>query len=100
MIQFSITSFVECLKRKYSIKTYNKMINKVWKENSDYILHHYGLSKRDDTSFWQEYTNMNMSKTVWKHYKKTGNKYTNLYPDAIWATLGLYYNDFKYYGKT
>ena len=100
MIQFSITSLVECLKRKYSIKTYNKIINKVWKENSDYILHHYGLSKRNDTSFWQEYTNMNMSKTVWKHYKKTGNKYTNLYPDAIWATLGLYYNDFKYYGKT
>ena len=97
MIQYSITTLVECLKRDYDAKTYNRMVNRVWQENSDYILHHYGLSNRDDTSFWKEYKDMDMSKTVWEHYKKTGNKYTNLYPDAIWATLALYYDNFSQY---
>lgn len=96
MIQHSITTLAECLKRGYSSKTYNKMINRTWNENSEYILHHYGLSNRDDTSFWKEYTDMDMSKTVWENYKKSGNKYTNLYPDAIWATLAVYYDSLNY----
>ena len=58
MIQYSITTLVECLKRDYDAKTYNRMVNRVWQENSDYILHHYGLSNREDTSFWKEYKDM------------------------------------------
>ena len=99
MIQHSITTLAECLERGYGAKTYNKMINRTWRENSDYILHHYGLSKRDDTNFWREYTDLDMSKTVWEYYKKAGNKYTNLYPDAIWATMALYYDEFTHYEK-
>lgn len=93
MIQHSITTLAECLQRGYGAKTYNKMINRTWIENSTYILHHYGLSKRNDTNFWKEYTNLDMSETVWQNFKKSGNKYTNLYPDAIWATLAVYYDN-------
>ena len=99
MIQHSITTLAECLERGYGAKTYNKMINRTWKENSDYILHHYGLSERNDTEFWKQYSSMDMGKTVWDYYHKTGNKYTNLYPDAIWATLALYYDKFDHYVK-
>ena len=85
MIQFSITTLVECLKRDYDAKTYNRMAYyRVWQENSDYILQLW-IANRDDTSFWKEYKDMDMSKTVWEHYKKTGNKYTTI--DAIWEPL-------------
>lgn len=97
MIQYSITTLAECLKRGYSNKVYNKMVRKTWKENSDYILHHYGLTKRDDNNFWKTYSKEDMTKTLWEHYTKKSNKYTNLYPDSIWATMGLYYDEFRYY---
>ena len=32
--------------------------------------------------------------------QKAGNKYTNLYPDAIWATMALYYDEFTHYEKS
>ena len=47
MIQHSITTLAECLERGYGAKTYNKMINRTWRENSDYILHHYGPSANE-----------------------------------------------------
>lgn len=97
MIQHGITTLANCIERGYGARAYNKMVKRTWKENSDYILHHYGLSSRNDTEFWKHYSKLDFSKTLWEHYAKTGNKYTNLYPDAIWATLGLYYENFTYY---
>ena len=32
------------------------------------------------------------TKTVWDEYSKKTNEYTNLYPDAIWGQLGLYFD--------
>ena len=55
------------------------------------------LSDRTDTEFWKYYSKFDASKTVWKNYHKMGNKYTNLYPDAIWATLALYYDKLIHY---
>ena len=78
-------------------EVYNRSMRRVWKENSDYILHHYMLSNRTDTDFWKYYSKFDVKKTLWENYKKRGNKYTNLYPDAIWATLGLYHDQFDYY---
>lgn len=97
MTQFSITTLAKCLKRGYGARAYNKLIAKVWQDNSSFIQHHYGLSTRSDTAFWQHYADQNYSKSLWNHYKTTGNKYTNLWPNSIWATLGLYYDDFKHY---
>jgi hypothetical protein len=50
------------------------------------------LSERDDTDFWKYYKKFDATKTVWDEYLKKTNEYTNLYPDAIWAQLGLYFD--------
>jgi tryptophan halogenase len=97
LVQYSITLLVRCILKGSSPKAYNKAIMKVQKDNSDYILHHYMLSNRTDTEFWKYYSKFNASKTLWESYTKNSNKYTSLYPDAIWASLGLYFNDFKHY---
>ena len=97
MTQYSITLLVECIKRNNKQAIYNRSMRKLWKENSEYILHHYMLSNRTDTDFWKYYSNFDVRKSLWENYKKRSNKYTNLYPDAIWATLGLYHDEFKYY---
>ena len=72
---------------------------KVQKSNSDYLLHHYMLSDRNDTPFWKYYSKFDMDESLWENYAKHTNKYTNLYPDALWAQLGLYFNKFKNYSK-
>ena len=79
-------------------EAYNKAMLKVQKQNSDYLLHHYMLSDRRDTPFWEYYSKFDMDESLWKNYKKYPNKYTNLYPDALWAQLGLYFEKFKHYG--
>ena len=50
------------------------------------------LTERDDTSFWKYYKKFNVETEIWKNYHRMGNKYTNLYPDAIWAMLGVYFD--------
>jgi hypothetical protein len=55
------------------------------------------LSDREDTEFWRYYRDFDVRESLWKNYQKYGNRYTNLYPDSIWATLGTYYNEFTYY---
>ena len=97
---YGIQTLAKCLNRGYGPRTYNKAIARIHYENSDFILHHYKLSTRTDTPFWEYYSKFDVSETLWKNYYRRTNKQTNLYVDAIWATLGLYYNDFKYYGKT
>lgn len=97
MIQFSITNLAKCLERGYRPESYNRSLRKVWRDVSVYIQHHYMLSQRADTEFWKYYQNFNVKKSLWENYKRTGNKYTNPFPDAIWATLGLYYDEFDYF---
>lgn len=97
MIQYSITTLASCLKRGLGSKAYNRAVRKVWKDNCTYIRHHYSLTTKDTSPFWQHYLNMDSSKTLWENYSKHDNRYTNLYPDSIWATLGLYFNDIAYY---
>lgn len=100
MIQLSITTLAKCLERGASPEAYNRAIRKVWRDNSIYILHHYMLSQRDDTEFWKYYKDCDVRRSLWENYEAMGNKYTNLYPDAMWANLGLYYNEFtNYKGK-
>ena len=52
---------------------------KAHKQNSDYLLHHYMLSDRKDTPFWEYYSKFDMEKSLWKNYKKYPNKYNNLF---------------------
>ena len=55
------------------------------------------LSKRTDTPFWEYYSKCDVRKTLWENCRKRTNKQTNLFVDAIWASLGLYYDEFTFY---
>jgi len=92
MVVYSITLLVKCILKNSSPQAYNRTMSKVHRDNSNYILHHYMLSQRDDTDFWKYYKKFDATKTVWDEYLKKTNEYTNLYPDAIWAQLGLYFD--------
>jgi len=92
MVVYSITLLVKCILKGSSPQAYNRTMSKVHRDNSNYILHHYMLSQRDDTDFWKYYKKFDATKTVWNEYLKKTNEYTNLYPDAIWAQLGLYFD--------
>ena len=97
MVVYSITLLVKCILKGSKPEAYNKAMLKVQKQNSDYLLHHYMLSDRNDTPFWQYYSKFDMDESLWKNYKKYPNNYTNLYPDALWAQLGIYFEKFKHY---
>jgi tryptophan 7-halogenase len=97
MTQFQITSLAKCIKRGSSKEAYNRLTTKVWRDISNYILHHYMLSNRDDTDFWKYYKNFDVKKSLWENYRTKGKTYTEVYPDAIWATLGLYFEEFTHY---
>jgi hypothetical protein len=72
-------------------------MRRLWKENCDFIWHHYALTKRNDTPFWQYYSQQSASESVWHNYKTKGNWKTNFYSDALWAMLGVMYDDFEFY---
>ena len=73
------------------------MVNRVWNDNVKYIQHHYMMSNKTDTDFWKYYNKFDCGQTVWDNYNKNSSRYTNLYPDSIWATLATYYDQFDYY---
>ena len=91
MTVYGITSLVDCINKNKSKEVYNRNMRKVWKGNSDFILHHYKLSSRTDTEFWKYYSKFDVRKSLWDNYRNKNNKKTNLFSDAIWATLGLYF---------
>ena len=97
MTVYSITSLVECINRNLGQEVYNRNMRKVWKGNSDFILHHYKLTKRYDTEFWRFYRSFDVRKSLWDNYRQKNNKRTNLFSDAIWATLGVYFDEFTFY---
>jgi tryptophan halogenase len=101
MTQFAITNLAKCIKRDAGAVAYNKLMRRVWQDNSTYIQHHYMLSNRQDTEFWNYYNQFRESakKTLWENYHKYDSFFTNLYPNSIWATLALYYDEFEYYEK-
>lgn len=96
MIQFSITTLARCLERGIGADGYNRMMRKVWNDNVQYIQHHYMLSKKTDSDFWKYYNKFDCSTTVWENFTKNSSRYTNLYPNSIWATLAVYYDSLNY----
>ena len=98
MTVYGITSLVDCILKNKSQDVYNRNMRRIWKGNSDFILHHYKLSSRTDTEFWEYYSQFDVRKSLWENYNNKKNKRTNLFSNAIWATLGVYFNEFTYYG--
>lgn len=94
---YGIRTLAKCLKRGLKPEAFNRSMRKIWRENCEFMWHHYALSNRTDTPFWQYYAQQDASKSVWENYHKRGNWETNFYSDNIYAMLGLTFDDFKYY---
>jgi tryptophan halogenase len=99
MTQFQITTLARCIKRGLPPKAYNRLVGQIWREISTFIQHHYMLCPRSDTEFWRYYNQFDVRESLWDNYQARGNKYSNAYPDAFYATLGLYFNEFTFYKK-
>ena len=99
LIQYSITSLVKCIKRGYKSKVYNKIMKNIWLHNSDFLLHLYKLSPRKDTEFWKYYIKEDSDISLWKNYIKFNDTRKSLYHSAMWANIGVLYDEFNYYGK-
>ena len=97
LVVYSITLLVRCILKGSKPEAYNRAIMNIHKHNSDYILHHYMLSDRDDTEFWKYYSKFDVEKSLWELYRRNTNLYSNLFSDAVWAQLGLYFEKFKYF---
>ena len=96
---FGLELLVKCLERGISSKQYNRLSRKVWKENCEYIRMHYSLSDRDDTQFWLDTktTQDTDKKLVWQKYKSVQGYENFIFADAIYATLGIYFDQTEYY---
>ncbi len=95
MIQYSITNLVKTIKRNYNPQSYNKVMKKLWLHNSDFLLHLYKLSPRNDTDFWRYYQRDNTDLTLWQNYIKHNNKWISLYPSSMWANVAVLYDEFS-----
>ena len=100
MVQIGIIQFAKCLNRNYSSKTYNRIMNNIWRDCLDYIVAEYVLCGRRHTDFWKSFDESQdfYSKLMWKYYKTRSSSEKYIFPSGVWAQLGYYYNDFKYYG--
>lgn len=97
LTQMQITALARSINRGLTAEAYNRLCRQVQKQNSDYILHHYALARRNDTEFWRYYKNIDVKKSLWENYKNKNSTKLDSYPDSIYATLGLYFDEFTYY---
>lgn len=97
MIQYSITALAECIKRGMGPKGYNKVMRGMWNKNVGYIQHHYMMTNKQDSDFWKYYNDFDCSKSVWDNFHANGSRYHNLYPNSIWATLAVYFDEVTHY---
>jgi tryptophan 7-halogenase len=99
LTQHCIKTLAHCIKEKKPSKFYNRAINKTLYDLSTFTLHHYMLSERDDTEFWRYYKKFDVKKSLWEHYNSKSKISSNVYPSPIWASLGLYFNEFTHYDR-
>ena len=91
MVVYSITLLVKCILKGSPPKAYNRTMSKFTK----IILITFYIticSHKGMTPTFGDTIKFDASKTVWDEYSKKTNEYTNLYPDTIWAQLGLYFD--------
>ena len=81
------------------IYAFNKNMCKLEDGIADFIAYHFTLSDREDTSFWRKVKQYgiehNHKEKNWEHYRRPVNFLGNgVYPDQMWAMLGVYMNKF------
>jgi tryptophan halogenase len=96
---YGVQTLARCLEKGLGAKTYNRLVNRTWRQNSDYITTHYALSNRDDTEFWKYYKNIDAKQMIWDLFKRNQNEFHVLYGNSIYATLALYYDEFEKYER-
>ena len=97
MLQFEIIALARAINRGSSPAAYNRLCRKIQKDNTEFILHHYALAKRNDTAFWEYYKTLDCKKSVWNKYKIHGSTPVDAYADSTYASLALYCDEFTYY---
>lgn len=99
MTQCGIEQLVKCIKRGKSAKIYNKQMNNIWNDALDYIIAEYVLSYRRHTPFWKsfEVSRTEYDKKLWFYYKYRTSEMKYIFPSGLWAVLGYYYKNFKYW---
>lgn len=97
MTQSGITQLVNTIKRGYSKKSYNRMMRRIWNDGLRFQLAHYTLSSRKDTKFWTDSQKGANDAFIWENYKKYTGSYKWIFPDGIWAQMGIYLNKMEHY---
>ena len=49
--------------------------------------------------FWKYYIKEDSDISLWKNYIKFNDTRKSLYHSAMWANIGVLYDEFNYYGK-
>ena len=82
MVQIGIIQFAKCLNRNYSSKTYNRIMNNIWRDCLDYIVAEYVLCGRRHTDFWKSFDESQdfYRKLIWKYYKTRYSSEKYIFP--------------------
>ena len=97
MTQSGITQLVNTIKRGYSKKSYNRVMRRIWNDGLRFQLAHYTLSSRKDTQFWIDSQKGADEKFIWNNYQKYTGSYQWIFPDGVWAQMGIYLNRMDHY---
>ena len=85
------------IKRGYNKKSYNRVMRRIWNDGLRFQLAHYTLSSRKDTQFWIDSQKGADENSIWDNYQKYTGSYQWIFPDGVWAQMGVYLNKMDQY---
>tara|TARA_Y100001949_G_scaffold116521_1_gene99059 strand:+ start:264 stop:1352 length:1089 start_codon:yes stop_codon:yes gene_type:complete len=92
-LQAGIVNLVNCLKRGYKNKVYNRMMRRIWKDSLTFIECQYGLNQRKNTSFWNDCEDREKySSILWNRIEYQEDPKLNIFPSGIWKQQAEYLN--------
>ena len=97
MTQSGITQLANTIKRGYNKKSYNRVMRRIWNDGLRFQLAHYTLSSRTDTQFWIDSQKGADENSIWDNYQKYTGSYQWIFPDGVWAQMGVYLNKMDQY---
>lgn len=85
-LQAGIVNLVRCLDKKPMV--YNRLMRRIHNDALQFVEHQYGLSKREDTSFWSLMSDREKYiPTFWKNHDTRTNPHQNIFPKDIWKQI-------------
>jgi len=90
-LQAGIVNLVRCLKKTPVV--YNRLMRKIFKDSAIWIECQYGLSKRQDSSFWKTMSDRETyTPLMWANHDLRINPKHHIFPKDIWKQIIPYYN--------